>query len=77
MENAVEFFVAELVLPIELRQILRDEIARVAGEILEIAGAEIVDHGQARIGELFLQLQDEIGADEAGAAGDEEVERGG
>ncbi len=75
MENAVEFFVAELLLPIERGQILRDEIASVAGEIFEIAGAEIVDHGQARVGELLLQFEDEIRADEAGAAGDEEIER--
>ena len=49
MKNRVEFFVAELLLPIERGQILRDEIAAVAGEVLEIAGAKIVDHGQPRV----------------------------
>ena len=75
MKNRVEFFVAELLAPIERGQILRDEIAVVAGEILEIAGAKIVDHGQARVGKFFLQREGEIGADEAGAAGDEEMVR--
>ena len=37
MEDRVEFLVAELLLPIERRQILRYEIALVAGEVLEIA----------------------------------------
>ena len=74
MKNRVELFVAELLPPIERRQILRDEIAAIAGEILEIAGAEIVDHRQSRFRESFLQSENEIRADEAGAAGDKEVE---
>ncbi len=76
MEDAVEFFVAELFRPIERGQVLRDEIAGVAREILEIAGAKIVDHRQARLGILRLQFQDEVGADETGAAGDEKVKGG-
>ncbi len=47
-----------------------DEIAPIAGEILEVAGAEIVDHRQSRR-EFLLQLS-KIGTDEAGATGDEE-----
>ena len=49
MKDRLEFFVAELLLPIERRQILRHEIACIAGEVLEIAGAEIIDHGQLGI----------------------------
>ena len=52
MKNRVELLVAELLPPIERGQILRDEIAFVAGEILEIARAEIVDHGQPRVREI-------------------------
>ena len=68
MKNRVEFFVAELLLPIERGQVLRDEIAAVAGQVLEIAGAKIVDHGQPRLGHSFLQGEHEIGADKTGAA---------
>ena len=50
MKNRVELFVAELPLPIERGQILRDEIAVVTGQVLEITGAKIVDHGQPRLG---------------------------
>src|SRR2546427_11293435 len=39
-------------------------------------GAEIVDHGQARVRKFSLQREGEIGADEAGATGNEEVGRG-
>ena len=40
--------------PIERREILRDEITAIAGQILEIAGTEIVDHGQTRVGKFLL-----------------------
>ena len=76
MKNAVESRgrgIAELLFPIEGGQILRDEVSAVAGEILEIARAEIVDHAQVRVWELLLQFEHKIGADETGAAGDEEV----
>jgi hypothetical protein len=36
MKNCVEFLLAELFPPIERRQILRDKISAVIGEILEI-----------------------------------------
>ena len=39
------------------------------------AGAKVVNHGQRRIRKFFLQCKDEIGADESGAAGHEQVER--
>ena len=72
MEDRLEFFVAELLLPIERRQVLGDEIALVAGEVLEIAGAEIIDHGQARVRHLFLEREHEVGADKTGAASDQD-----
>ena len=71
MEDRVEFFVAELLLPIERREVLRDEIALVAGEVLEIAGAEIIDHGQPRVRHSLLEREHEVGADKTGAASDE------
>ena len=74
MENRVELFVAELLSPIERREILRDKISAIAGEILEIARSEIVDHGQMGFGKLFLQGEDEIRSNESGAAGDKQVE---
>ena len=68
MKDRVEFLVAELLVPIERREVLRDEIAFVTGEVLEIAGAKIVDHGQARVRHPFLEGENEVGADETGAA---------
>ncbi len=73
MENGVESFVAELFLPIQRGQILRDQIPAVSGEIFEITGAKVVDHGETRVRKFFLKCQREIGADEPGAAGDNEV----
>ena len=75
MKDRVEPFVAELLSPIERGQILRNKVAAVAGEILEIAGTKIVDHREPRIRKFLLQREREIGADEAGAAGDDEVGR--
>src|SRR5436190_22434972 len=71
MKDRVEFLVAELLAPIEGGQVLGHEIAAVTRQILEIAGAEIVNHGQANVRHSFLESEDEIGADEAGAACDE------
>src|SRR5438132_14224748 len=76
MKDRVEFLVTELLLPIQGCEILRDEIAAVAAQIFEIAGTEIVDHGQSRVWKFFLEREREIGADEAGATGDEEIGRG-
>ena len=73
-KNAVEFFVAELLPPIERREIGGDKIAAVTAQIFEIAGAKIIDHRQARLRKFFLQRESEIRADEAGPAGDEKVE---
>jgi len=75
MKNGIELFVAELFVPVERRQILRYEIAAIAGQVLEIAGAEIVDYHETRSRKLFLQGEREIGADEAGPAGDEQIGR--
>jgi hypothetical protein len=75
MKNGIELFVAELIVPIERCQILRYEIATVAGEILEIAGTKIVDHREMRVRKFFLQSEREIGADEAGSTGDDDVGR--
>jgi hypothetical protein len=57
MKNGIELFVIELLAPIQHRQILRHEIAAITGEVLEIARAKIVDHGETRIGEFFLQSE--------------------
>lgn len=73
MKDCVERFIAKLFPPVERRQILRNEIATVTGQVLEITGAEIVDNRQTRVLESFLQRQGEIRADEAGASGDNEV----
>lgn len=75
MKNRIEFFVAELLAPIECRQILGDKIASVSTKILEVAGAKIIDHGQARVRKFLLQGEREIGADEASSAGDDEIEK--
>ena len=75
MKNGIELFVGELIAPIERCQILRDKVATVAGEILKIAGAKIIDHRELRVRKFLLQREREIGADEAGAAGDDEVGR--
>src|SRR5437764_12987835 len=75
MKNCIKAFVVELLAPIEGRQILRDEIAAVTGEILKVTRAEIIDHRETRVREFFLQGEREIGADETGPAGDNEVGR--
>ena len=75
MKNRIEAFVAELLAPIECSQILRDKIAAVSTEILEITGAKIIDYGQARVRKFFLQSQCKIGADETGSARDDEIGR--
>ena len=74
MEDRIELFLAELVLPIERRQILRDEITTITNKVLEIAGAKIIDHSQARLWKFFLQRENKIRADETGAAGHHQVE---
>jgi len=76
MENGVELFVTELYPPIERGQILRDKIAAIAAQIFEIAGAKIVDYRESRVGKFFLERECQIGADKAGAAGDEKIGRG-
>ena len=73
MKDRVERFIAKLFLPVERRQILRNEIATVTGQILKITRAEIVNHRNTRVRESFLQSQREIRADETGAAGDNKV----
>ena len=76
MKDRVEsgsYWIAELLVPVERRQILRNEVSPVAGQVLEITGPKIVNHRNARVRESFLQSQCEIRADETGAAGDNEV----
>ena len=75
MKDRVEPFVAELLSPIERGQILRNEIAAISGEIFETTRAKVIDHGQTRVREFFLQRQREIGSDESGSPGDDEVGR--
>ena len=74
MKNGVELFIPELQMPVDRRQVLRDEIATITGEILKITRAEIVNYRQTRVWESFLQRQCEIRADEAGATGDNKVQ---
>lgn len=76
MKNGVELLLAELLAPIECSQILRDKIAAVSTEILEITGAKIIDYGQARVRKFFLQVECKIGADEPSSAGDKQIGRG-
>ena len=78
MKNRVESRgrgIAELFAPIQGGEILRDEIAAVAAQIFKIAGAKIVDHGEARVGKLVLQGKSQVRADKAGSAGDEKAGR--
>ena len=74
MENGVELFVAEFLSPVECRQVLRDQIPAVSGEIFEITGSKIIDHGETRVRKFFLQRKREIGSDETGAASDNQVQ---
>jgi hypothetical protein len=74
VKNGVELFIIELLAPIETRQILRHEIAAISGEIFEITRPKVVNYRDMRVLEPFLQRQGEIGADEAGASGDNEVQ---
>ncbi len=74
MENGVELFVAELFLPIQRSQILRDQIPAVSGEIFEITGSKIINHSETRVRKFFLQRKREIGSDETGAASDNQVQ---
>ena len=76
MKDRVELFAAELFLPIERRQVLRHEVAAITAQIFKIAGAEIVDHGEPRVRKFLLERESQIRADEAGAAGHEEVGSG-
>jgi len=72
MKDRVELFVAELLAPIEGRQIPCHEVAAITGEVLEITRTKIVDHREMRLREFFLQRQREIRADETSAASDNE-----
>ena len=76
MKNRVELFIAELLAPIERGQVLGNEISAVTGEILEIAGTKIINHREPRVRKFLLQREREIGADEAGSTGDDEVGTG-
>ena len=60
VKNSVELLVTELLAPIERGQILCDEIAAIAGQVFEIAGAEIIDHGEAHLWRHVLQTEDKI-----------------
>jgi hypothetical protein len=70
MENGVERFVSELLLPIHRGQVLRDYITAIAAKIFEISGAKIIDDGQARAGKFSLQGERKIRGNETGPAGD-------
>ena len=55
MKDHIELFVAELPGPIELGEVLGDEIAAIADQVFEVAGTKIVDDGQAGVRESFLK----------------------
>ena len=46
MENGIEFFLSELLSPVQFREVGSGEISLVTGKIFEIARAKIIDHGQ-------------------------------
>ena len=73
VKNRIELFIAELLAPIEHGEVLRNEISSISSEVLEISRAEIIDHGQARVREFFLQREREVRADKAGPAGYEKI----
>jgi hypothetical protein len=54
VKNGVELLIAELVAPVETRQILRHDIAAVSDEILEITRPKIIDDRQGGVWEFFL-----------------------
>ena len=63
MKNGIESGscrITELPVPIELGQILGNEIATISSEVLEIPRAKIINYRKTRIRELFLQRQREI-----------------
>ncbi len=76
VENGVELQVLELRLPVHARDILGDEIAAEAREVLEVAGAEIVYDHDAGVGMAALEFERQVGADEASPAGDQDVLHG-
>jgi hypothetical protein len=73
MEDEVDFASAEIALEVELGEVAGDEVALVALEVFEVAGAEVVDDGEVGVGEAFGEFVYEVRADKSGAAGDEEV----
>jgi len=75
MKNCVELFIAELLVSIERGEVPRNEISTISSEVVEIAGPEIVNHSQTRVWKFLLQREREIGADEAGSTGDDQVGR--
>ena len=54
MKDRIELFVSELTAPVERREILGYKIATIAGEVLEITGAKIIDDRETRIWESLL-----------------------
>ena len=75
MKNSVELFVPELFAPIESGQVGRHKIAKITGQVFEVAGTEIVDHGDARVRVFFLEPEGQVGADKTGAAGNDKIKR--
>ena len=52
MKDRVERFIAKLFLPVERCQILRYEVSAVAGQILKVTRAKIVNHRNTRVRNL-------------------------
>src|SRR5690349_13330955 len=77
MKDRVESFIPELAVPIEFGQIGSHHISPESGKVFEVAGTEIIDDGQASLGQKVLESHHQIGSNEAGAARDQKVKSSG
>jgi hypothetical protein len=73
MENEVNLATAEIMFQVKLRQVARDDVALEALEILEVAGAEVIHHGQLGLGVALGHFVDQVRPDESGSAGNDDM----
>ncbi len=73
MENEVDLGPAEVVLQVHGGEVPGDDVAFEALQVFEIAGAEIVHHGELGLGITAGHFVDQVRPDEAGPAGDDDV----
>jgi len=76
MKNRVKFFASELFSPIQGGKVFGNNITPIPAQIFEIAGTKIVNHGQPRRRKFLLESQGQVGANEAGPTGDEQIGSG-